>query len=787
MGWWYDHDRFIAGPSSNMNRRKYLRVVGVAATGSAAGCGSRSSITSATDEMTVPARIGANGFQRPNEKGGWSELLVRGVNMGIAKPGHFPGATAITKSEYARWIKQIGEMNANAIRIYTIHPPGFYEALADYNQRTDAPIYVFHGNWLTQTVLTETADAFADKVVTLYERSMRDTIDVIHGNATFEDRSGHAGGEYTADISEYVLGYIAGVEWPPEFVIGTNEANSEKRGGDYEGEYVRAGDASPFEHWLAERLEFTATYEMDSYGQQRPLSFTNWSTTDHLTHPAEPNEMDDTVSVNPNHLATTDAFRPGMFASYHIYPYSPDFLNHERKYVEYTDSDGEKSSYAGYLDDLISANNHPLLVAEFGVPASRGKTQSHVYGMDQGHNTEIQQGKYDTELFETIIEQGAAGGLVFAWQDEWFKRTWNTMNYSNPNRRPYWSDYQTCEQYFGLLSFDPGEELACTLSGNPDEWDDATRLYPEVSPPTTKDGGPTVTGLRSMADERYLYVRVAFDNLPLVEALHETPTALLLDTTPDRGITSLTTARSDRRRNNENENSSRGAKLRSERGIDFVVTLAGRENARVCVDSHYDLFYYQYGDQLGSISKKEYASIPDNGVFHPIRLALNRELRIPSQGKTIPFESYETGQLREGIGDPASDRYDSLADFHVSPSQDVIELRLPWLLLNFKDPSTRQITGDVWEGGLDTSEKIDTIGIGAVTFASPSEKRTGPSGLALPADATIAQSLPVRCNGVLPEARFARFEWDTWQEPEYHERLKRSYYTLQSVFKEHQR
>lgn len=123
----------------------------------------------------------------------------------------------------------------------------------------------------------------------------------------------------------------------------------------------------------------------------------------------------------------------------------------------------------------------------------------------------------------------------------------------------------------------------------------------------------------------------------------------------------------------------------------------------------------------------------------------------------------------------------------MSPSQDVIELRLPWLLLNFKDPSTQQITGDVWEGGLDTSEKIDTIGIGAVTFASPSEKRTGPSGPALPADATIAQSLPVRCNGVLPEARFARFEWDTWQEPEYHERLKRSYYTLQSVFKEHQR
>jgi len=669
-----DRDRSTTHRLHGMNRREYLRVAGVGAIGSAAGCGGQNSTTSTPDETTVPARIGADGFQRPDGEGGWIELLVRGVNMGIAKPGHFPGATAITKSAYARWIEQIGAMNANAIRAYTIHPPGFYESLAEYNRRSDDPIYLFHGNWLTISELTESGDAFADGVIERYERSMRETIDVIHGDTTLEDRPGHASGEYTADVSPFVLGYVAGVEWPPEFVIGTDEANPAKRGNDDEGEYVRAVDASPFERWLAERLEFTAAYEMDSYGHQRPLSFTNWVTTDHLTHPAEPNESEDAVSVNPNHLTTTAAFDPGLFASYHVYPYYPDFLNHEREYVEYTDSTGERSSYAGYLDDLIGANDHPVLVAEFGVPASRGKTHSHVYGMDQGHNTETQQGQYDVELFETIVEQGAAGGLVFSWQDEWFKRTWNTMAYSNPDRRPYWSDYQTCEQQFGLLSFDPGTELACTLSGTPAEWADATRLYPDVRPPKAAGGGPTVTGLRSMVDERYLYIRVAFDNLPSAEALHETPTALLLDTTPDRGITSLTTPGNGRGGDDGGENGPDRSRLRSERGIDFVVTLAGRNDARVRIDSQYDLFYYQYGEQLGSIPEKEYASTPDNGVFHPIRLALNRELRIPSQAKTVPFESYETGRLREGVGDPTSDRYDSLADFQVSSAHDTIEL-----------------------------------------------------------------------------------------------------------------
>ncbi|MRH43354.1 hypothetical protein GH741_11760 [Aquibacillus halophilus] len=53
-------------------------------------------------------------------------MTIKGVNIGMAKPGHFPGEVAITEEEYYRWFKLIGEMNANTIRVYTIHPPGFY-------------------------------------------------------------------------------------------------------------------------------------------------------------------------------------------------------------------------------------------------------------------------------------------------------------------------------------------------------------------------------------------------------------------------------------------------------------------------------------------------------------------------------------------------------------------------------------------------------------------------------------------------------------------------------------
>ena len=54
-------------------------------------------------------------------------------------------------------------------------------------------------------------------------------------------------------------------------------------------------------------------------------------------------------------------------------------------------------------------------------------------------------------MMEDIYDTGYAGGIVFTWQDEWFKRTWNTEGYTNSDRRAYWNDVMTCEQHFGLL------------------------------------------------------------------------------------------------------------------------------------------------------------------------------------------------------------------------------------------------------------------------------------------------------------------------------------------------
>ena len=67
-------------------------------------------------------------------------LVVKGVNIGMGKPNTFPGEAAITKDMYARWFEQISTMNANTIRVYTINPPGFYEALYEHNRNREDPL-----------------------------------------------------------------------------------------------------------------------------------------------------------------------------------------------------------------------------------------------------------------------------------------------------------------------------------------------------------------------------------------------------------------------------------------------------------------------------------------------------------------------------------------------------------------------------------------------------------------------------------------------------------------------
>lgn len=659
------------------------------------------------------------------ENGKWKTITVKGVNMGMGKAGSFPGEAAISEAEYYSWMNQIAEMNANTIRVYTLHPPGFYNALKRYNEEhPDKPLYVFHGVWIDEGPLAETLDAFTPEIEEEFQAEMKRLADVIHGNADIPSRVGHASGNYRADISPYVIGWVLGIEWDPVMVdnMKTRYAGLTQ----YDGTFFKTVEGEPMEIWLASQMDRMMIYEAEEYKWTRPISFTNWVTTDLLEHPAEPQKQEDMVSVNPNHIKQQK--NTDFFASYHVYPYYPDFLNLEEKYLNYKDSKGEKNSYAGYLHDLRQAHDMPILIAEFGIPASRGMTHRNIYGWNQGFMSEQQQGDTLIRLYDEILAEKMLGGLVFSWQDEWFKRTWNTMDLDDPERRPYWSNAQTNEQQFGLLSMD---RLLIQTDGKTDDWEGVTSLYKEDQ----KLSELTVTH-----DERYLYVKTDIVNGRM-------PT-LYFDVHP--GIGSQVS----------------GDLSFAENSPDFIAAFDSDVKGQLQVDAYYDPFLFEYGIKQDMMEPKPKKPENNSGIFNPIRFALNKKLVRPDTGEKLPFDFYETGELLHGNSDPTSAGYTSLADYFVNPEDGVLEVRIPWLLLNVKDPSQLTAMGDLYKEGVESELTIDGIGVAA----------------SLELENGTVETLPKSSGGLLPEIQ--KYKWETWDDPKYKERLKASYYLLQKRFSE---
>jgi hypothetical protein len=123
--------------------------------------------------------------------------------------------------------------------------------------------------------------------------------------------------------------------------------------------------------------------EERKYSVRRPVSFSSWPTLDPLDHPTEIFTDEDAACFDLTRI-TLNLPEPGIFASYHAYPYYPNFISEQSSYLSFSDADGP-NSYLGYLNDL---KNHyssmPLVIAEFGVPSSWGSAHQSFSGMHHG-------------------------------------------------------------------------------------------------------------------------------------------------------------------------------------------------------------------------------------------------------------------------------------------------------------------------------------------------------------------------------------------------------------------
>ncbi len=559
--------------------------------------------------------------------------FVPGINLGTTTPGHYPGEVAIEAVDYHRWFAEMGALGIRAVRIYTIHRPAFYTELLAYNHaHPDAPLYVVQGVTPPDETYLQTRDLYAPGPTAAFDAESRDAVAAVTGRLERSLRPGRSSGRWTADISPYVMAWLSGVEMDPPALHDSDRRNAAKPA--FRGRYFTSSpDATPTERWIAARLEVLAA-AVHATGRTAPLAFVNWPTTDPLRHPTEPIGREDLVGVDANHVKPTREWTGGYFASFHAYPYYPDFQRHEPAYQKATYA-GRSDPYAGYLTALKKHHpTMPTLITEFGVPSSVGAAHFGPLGRDQGDHDEREAMATDASLLREIKDLGLGGGFVFEWTDEWFKYTWNTQPRQQPgDRKALWHDPWTNEQWFGVV--------ATNASGRS---------------PVTRIGGAGVA-LDVSHDESWVHVtaKVPQSGAKIV---------IGFDVLPGTGQPPRLPA---------NAGANSGSDIAVVADADGVQVLGRADQDGRLLDGR------GVGNDL------------QPGTWALQRLTTNRALQVPTTKKRLAAEYLPVGDLREGRWEPGEPGYNSLSQYHWSTDGTILTLRLPWASLLMGDPSSRSV------------------------------------------------------------------------------------------------
>ncbi|MBN2899094.1 MAG: hypothetical protein JXO44_10010 [Clostridia bacterium] len=388
-------------------------------------------------------------------------FFIKGVNLGSALPGKAFTEFPMDKGVYRAWFEQMAALNVNTVRVYTLLPPSFYQALYEFNENRDKPIYLLQEIWPEEN--PEAHNYLGDAYNQTYREEIEYAVHAIHGNINIPMRSYRAYGVYGYDVSPYLIGYLVGREMEPTEVQATDALNE---GYAFEGRYLYTlRGATPTEAWLAGSCDYALKIEDTFYGDAPLVAIVSWPTLDPQSHESEwdpltgkENKFNDNTVVDINHIGIHEENMSGFFGAYHIYPNYPDFMNNEVAYNDYEDTLG-RFRYGGYLQEFMSGHEkYPAVVAEYGISTSQVTAHFSPDGYNHGGLSETDQSEGIVRMTQAIVREGYSGALIFEWMDEWSKKTWTTEPYMIPyNKNAFWHNALDPEQNYGLLAMEPLE------------------------------------------------------------------------------------------------------------------------------------------------------------------------------------------------------------------------------------------------------------------------------------------------------------------------------------------
>ncbi len=722
------------------------------------------------DGPSYDFRTTARGFEVRRGNGPWQPFYQVGMNFGTAIPGTSPGDFTATRAQLARWIEATADLGCNSIRTYTVQSPTFYEELRRWNvTHPDRPLFLLQGAWLHEPE-DATPDYLSPAIRLWWRDEIERVIDAVHGNRTLPPGSwdrpnnyGRAHGVFRADVSPWLMGWLIGREIEPYTIRNSHALHPQER--SYQGAYFSLSDATPIETFVVGNLDYTVAYEMQHYRAQHPVGFSNWPTLDPLRHETEPplpHSVEDTYSIHLDRVRINEAaFDRGMFMSYHAYPYYPDFILYAPEY-QVRDAQGV-NSYLGYLRALRAFHrNFAVIIAETGIPSSQGPAHMAPSGMNHGGLNELEQGRALARELETVVAAEMNGFSIFAIIDEWFKRTWIVDMIDAPReRRQYWHNMMSPEQNFGLLGIRAGPVgRHHVVDGRENDWSRAPQVVGQSAPLVpARDGYDPARTLRDLTiehDEAYLHLRLRVENLD--------PDG---DGRPDWDRVDYLFAFDTLDPNRGDSRLSPDGLLGVERRVEFVLRIDGASAATLSVDRPYDLFgaWHRFREpwQLYRTTAN------DAGVFNLMRTITNAEYVYRDQTLAAQI-SPEIGRLPTG-----AEAQNSNTNFWYDARTGVIEVRVPWNLLQFSDPSRRMVVdGDGAEPRTLATRQTSEVAVMVVSFSGAGEN-----------ESTVADSLPrARPSGagwVIPAAGAARYTWPVWDTPTWHEYRKASFDVLRDA------
>jgi hypothetical protein len=371
----------------------------------------------------------------------------------------------------------------------------------------------------------------------------------------------------------------------------------------------------------------------------------------------------------------------------------------------------------------------------------------HPQGWSHGGHDEQAMARIDARLTREIREAGGAGAIIFAWLDEWFKKNWLVIDVEIPrDHTRRWHNVMDAEQHYGILGQYAGRaDLTPRLGGDPARW----RALPVVQRAAT----PPENGLRALragADESFYYLAVelatglfAWDTLGL---------QLAIDTyLPSRGQHRLP-----------------GSGVRSELGFEFLVDLTSPDSGTIRVTPDYNRHdsrvHRVTGDDAGRFYRRPVVTLDrHDGRFDPLLVITNRG-RFGRDGRFFPAKVHDRGRLLYG-----TEAGSTLSDWYLDQAAGLLELRIPWDLLNVTDPSTRTLLFDRGTAGGFGTVPAEDFRVGVVAY----RKGGRPA---------VVGALPELEAEVWRAKDFTKWRWAGWTEPRSHARLKPVYDSLRSVW-----